>query len=118
MLVTSASIGEVIQVRPVGSELKAAQLVTRIKTEALEIFQLIVPSGQLVPTHELQGDVVVHCLEGRVSLKALGVIRDLKAGELLCFYSNEPFSVKGIEATSLLITVARTSPRENEQLIG
>ena len=53
-----------------------------------------------------------------MSLKALGVIRDIKAGELLCFFSNEPFSVKGIEAASLLITVARTSPRENEQLIG
>jgi len=42
----------------------------------------------------VKGDVVIHCLEGRVSLKALGVIRDLKAGELLCFSSNEPFSVK------------------------
>jgi quercetin dioxygenase-like cupin family protein len=118
MLVENTSVGEVIQVRPVGSELKASQLVTRIKTDALEVFQMIVPSGQLVPTHQLQGDVVVHCLEGRVSLKALGAIRDLKAGELLYFFSNEPFSVKAIEAASLLIIVARTSPRENEQLIG
>ena len=45
MLVENTSVGEIIQVRPVGSELKASQLVTRIKTEALEIFQLIVPSG-------------------------------------------------------------------------
>ena len=118
MSAIKTSVGEVIRVGSLGSELKAAQLVTLVKTDALEVFQLMVPSGQLVPTHELQGDVVVHCLEGRVSLKALGAIRDLEAGELLCFFSNEPFSVKGIEGASLIISVARTSPGEKEQLIG
>ena len=118
MLVINTGIGEVMRVGSLGSELNMAQFVTLVKTDALEVFQLIVPSGQLVPTHELQGDVLVHCLEGQVSLKALEAICDLKAGELLRFFTNEPFSVRGIEAASLLITVARTSAKENEQLIG
>ena len=118
MSVTMMSVGEVIRVGPLGSELKAAQLVALIKTDALEVFQLIVPVGQCLPTHELQGEVIVHCLEGRASLTALGAVRDLKAGEVLYYSSNEPFSVQGIENASVLITVALSSPKENNQLIG
>ena len=87
--------GEVIRVELLGLELKVSQLVTLIKTDALKVFQLVVPSGRSVPTHEIQGEVIVHCLQGRVSLTALGGVHDLGAGQLLYYSTNEPFSVSG-----------------------
>jgi len=118
MSILTGTPGEVIRVELLGPELKVAQLVTLIKTDALKVFQLVVPSGHSVPTHEIQGEVVVHCLQGRVSLTALGGVHDLGAGQLLYYSTNEPFSVWGIENALLLITVARRRLGENVELIG
>ena len=118
MSILTGTPGEVIRVDLLGLELKVAQLVTLIKTDALEVFQLVAPSGHSVPTHEIQGEIVVHCLRGRVSLTALGGVHDLGAGQLLYYSTNEPFSVWGIENALLLITVARRRLGENVALIG
>jgi quercetin dioxygenase-like cupin family protein len=118
MPVMKASPGEVIRVLSLGSDLKPAQFVALIKTDNLEILQLVVPSGQIVPTHELQGEVVVHCLQGRVSISALGAIHDLGPEQLLYYSQNEPFSILGIENASLLIMVARRRAGQDVTLIG
>jgi quercetin dioxygenase-like cupin family protein len=113
-----ASPGEVIRVLSLESNGKPDQFVALIKTDNLEMLQLVVSSGQTVPTHELQGEVVVHCLQGRVSISALGAIHDLGPGQLLYYSQNEPFSILGIENASLLVMVARRRSGENVALIG
>lgn len=113
-----SSPGEVIQVLPVGSDLKAARCVSLVKSDKFEIFELVVPAGQTVPTHELQGEVVVHCLQGRVSITAFGTSCDLGPEQLLYYLPNEPLSIRGVENASLLVMVTRRSSGERVELIG
>jgi len=55
--------------------------------------------------HAKPGEVVVHCLEGRVAFTAFGRTQDLEAGKLLYLPTGEPHSVRGIEDASLLLTI-------------
>lgn len=113
-----ASPGQVVQVGALGSELETDRLVTLIRTGDLEVLQLVVPSGRTVPTHLFPGEIIVHCLQGRVILTSLGDTYDLSAGQLLYYASLEPFSVQGIEDAALLMTVALPKEGEAPGLIG
>ncbi len=113
-----ASPGEIVDVRPLGSELTTAQVVPLMKTSDLEVFRVVVPSGTTVPKHEFSREVIVHCLEGRARLVSPGEIHDLSAGQLLFYSSDEPFSVLGLEDASLLITAAVSKTGDNVELIG
>jgi quercetin dioxygenase-like cupin family protein len=113
-----ASPGEIVDVRPLGSELTTAQVVPLMKTSDLEVFRVVVPSGTTVPKHEFSREVIVHCLEGRARLVSPGQVHDLRAGQLLYYSSDESFSVLGLEDASLLITDATSKTGENVGLIG
>jgi nucleotide-binding universal stress UspA family protein/quercetin dioxygenase-like cupin family protein len=97
--------GDVVDFRPLGTGLSAAKTNALARTDELEIIRLIVPAGKDIPEHKAGGAVVVHCLEGRVTLTALGKKQNLQMGELLYLPSGEPYSIKGVEDASLLLTI-------------
>ena len=47
----------------------------------------------------------MQCLEGRVAFTVQGKTQELVGGELLYLSGNEPHAVKGIEDSSLLVTI-------------
>lgn len=100
------------------SELKRAQLATLIETLHLKVLQVSVPAGGTIPTHRFPGEAIVHCLQGRVWLLSSEERYDLHAGQLLYYSSEAPFSVLGIEDSSLLVTVARHEEGETTDLVG
>jgi quercetin dioxygenase-like cupin family protein len=71
----------------------------------MEVVRLIVRSGQEIPQHTTKGEMIVHCLEGRVAFTALGKTQILEAGKLLDLPAGEPHAIKGIEDGSLLLTI-------------
>jgi quercetin dioxygenase-like cupin family protein len=64
--------GDVVDVRPLGAVLASAKTRTLAKADGLQIVQLVVPAGKEIQEHKAEGELVVHCLEGRVILAALG----------------------------------------------
>jgi nucleotide-binding universal stress UspA family protein/quercetin dioxygenase-like cupin family protein len=102
---TTASPGEVVDVRPLGASLASARMRRLIHTNGVEVIRLIVRAQQEIPQHASLGEILVHCLEGRVAFTALGSTRELAAGDLLNLPAGEPHSIKGIEDASLLLTV-------------
>jgi quercetin dioxygenase-like cupin family protein len=64
-----------------------------------------VPAGKEIPEHKAKGEIVVHCLEGRVAFTAFGKTQNLEAGKLLYLPTGEPYTVKGIENASLLLSI-------------
>lgn len=110
--------GETVDVRRVGAPLGTRQKALLVKTVNMEIIHVIIPAGETVPTHEAQGEIILHCLEGRVSLAALGKTRELKAGQLSYFCINEPFSIQGIDHASLLVTIITPTLGQSVELIG
>jgi quercetin dioxygenase-like cupin family protein len=105
MSIPHAGPGEVVDVRPLGAALATTGTKTLVKTDALDIIRLVVPAGKEIPTHKAKGELVVHCLEGKVAFTACGKTHDLEAGHLLYLPAGEPHSLRGVEDGSLLLTV-------------
>jgi quercetin dioxygenase-like cupin family protein len=101
---TTASPGAPVAVWPPGIAPASAQTRTLVRTAAVEVVRLIVRAGQEIPEHKSHGELIVHCLEGRVAFSALGKIQALEAGTLLNLSADEPYAIKGIEDSSLLLT--------------
>jgi quercetin dioxygenase-like cupin family protein len=97
----------VFDVRPLGTAPTDLQLITLVKTAALEVRRLVLPKGREIPTHRAPGEITVHCLEGRVAFTACGVARELEAGQMLLLRAHEPHSLSGLEDSSVLVTRGR-----------
>jgi quercetin dioxygenase-like cupin family protein len=104
MSIPHATSGDVVLL-PLGSTLGTSKTTTLVKTSALELIRLILPAGKEIPSHQAPGEITVQCLEGRVAFTALGMTQDLRSGELLYLAAGEPHAVKGIENSSLLVTL-------------
>jgi len=105
MAIPHAKPDEVVDVRPLGSALASAQTKTLVRAEQVEVIRLVVPAGKVIEEHKAKGEIVVHCLEGRVAFTAFGKTQNLEAGKLLYLPTGEPHTVKGIEDASHLLTV-------------
>ncbi len=106
----TANPGELIDARPLGTALASAHTRTLLRTAAVEVVRLIVRAGQEVPQHKAKGELIVQCLEGRVSFTALGKTQMLEAGKLVSLPAGEPHFLKGIEDASLLLTIVVAKP--------
>jgi len=107
---TTANPGDCIDVRPLGDALARAHTRTLLRTAAVEVVRLVVRTGQEIAHHTSKGEIIVHCLEGRVDFTALGKTQVLKAGTLLDLHAGEPHALKGIENASLLLTIVVPKP--------
>jgi quercetin dioxygenase-like cupin family protein len=105
MAIPQAQPGEVVDVRPLGSALASVQTATLLRAERVEVRRLVVPAGQEIAEHKAKGEIIVHCLEGKVAYTAFGKTHHLEAGKLLYLPTGEPHSVKGVEDASLLVTI-------------
>jgi quercetin dioxygenase-like cupin family protein len=105
MAIPHAKPGEMIDIRPLGSGLASAQTTTLVRAEQIEVIRLVVPAGKEIPEHRAKGDLTVQCLEGRVAFTAAGKSQELAPGNLLYLPAGEAHSVKGIENSSVLLTV-------------
>jgi quercetin dioxygenase-like cupin family protein len=104
MSIPHAKSGEVVSL-PLGTALSETKTTTLVKTDDLEVIRLVVPAGKEIPTHKAPGPITVQCLEGRVSFMAHGQSQELHAGMFLYLNSAERHSLKGIEDSSLLVTI-------------
>jgi quercetin dioxygenase-like cupin family protein len=105
MATPEARVGEVVDVRPLGPALASSQTATLLRAGQVEVRRLVVPAGKEIAEHKAKGEIVVHCLEGKVAYTAFGKMNALEAGKLFYLPTGEPHSVKGIEDASLLLTV-------------
>ena len=110
--------GESVNVQQLGTILGTRQKVILVKTANVEIIHLVIPDGEMIPTHEAQGEIILHCLEGRVSVSALEKTVELSTGQMFYFSVNEPFSIHGIERASLIATIVAPQQGPAVELIG
>lgn len=105
MAIPHAQPGDVIDVRPLGTELAAAKTSTLLKTATIEIIRLVLTKGKVLAEHKAPGEITVHCLEGKIAFTALGKTRELTSGQLLYLPPGEPHSVQCLENASFLLTL-------------
>lgn len=100
--------GELVDVRPLGAALASAHTRTVLHSAGVQIVRLILHAGEQSPQRREPGPIILHCLEGLVSLTALDKTQAIGPGSLLLLPADEPYSLRGIEDASVLLTaVAR-----------
>lgn len=105
MAIPHAQPGEVVDVRPLGPALANTKTRTLFKTENVEVVRIVMPAGKEIADHKAPGEIIVQCLEGKITFTALGKTENLEAGQLLYLAAEEPHSVKCIKGASLLLTI-------------
>jgi quercetin dioxygenase-like cupin family protein len=105
MAIHHASAGEIVDLRPLGAGLKSARTSAIVKTETFEVVRLIVHAGANIAPHKVGGAIMLHCLEGRVLVSLPASALELSAGEWIYLEGGVRHAVKGIEDSSLLLTI-------------
>lgn len=105
MALQHAQSGDVVDVQPYGTQIGAAQSFALFKADRLEVMRLVLPAGHLMPTHQVPGEITLHCLEGRVQVTADGEQRDLPAGHLMYLAGGVTHALLAEQASSVLVSI-------------
>jgi quercetin dioxygenase-like cupin family protein len=105
MALHHAGAGEIVDLRPLGQDLRHAKTSAMVKTEIFEVIRLIIHAGANVPAHEVSGTIMLHCLEGRIVLGLGDTSLEMSAGQWVYLDRGVRHSVEGVEESSLLLTI-------------
>lgn len=107
MSLPHATSGDVINLMPLGEELKQAPSTAIVRTPHFELIRSVLQKGRSVPEHKVDGELTIQCIEGRLSVQAHGRAIRLGPGELLFLAGGTPHSVEAEEDSSALLTLVR-----------
>jgi quercetin dioxygenase-like cupin family protein len=105
MAMHHAKPGEIVSLRPLGSALTTTKTTALVKSDTFEAVRLVVLAGTEIPAHQVSGRITLHCLEGRVLLGLDDESVELAAGDWIFLDGGKRHSVKGVEDSSLLLTI-------------
>lgn len=110
--------GETIDLAKFSQAIPQNEELLLVRDGEVEITLLAIEAGQEIPTYEAAGQIILHCLQGCLSVNAYEENRELKAGQLLYLLLNEPFTIHAIEGSVVLATVVALKRGDNVELIG
>ena len=105
MAIHHAAPAEVFDVRPLGAALGGSKTSTLVKTETLEIIRIVLPAGKRLPSHRVEGEITVQCLEGRMAFDVEGAEHELAQSQMLYLAGGATHALRGIEDSSVLVTI-------------
>ncbi len=76
-----------------------------LKSDDMQIMQFLIPAGAKIPTYQVQGEMILHCLAGSIDIIVKEESHRLEAGQLFCLALDSCFAVQGIKNASLLATM-------------
>ena len=109
MALPHAAPAQPIDVAPLGAALSSTPSSALFKSEGLEVMLIVLPKGKSLPSHKVDGEITMHCLEGELELS---VQRDgdeqrhtLRAGQLCYLEVGVVHAVTGVVDASALVTI-------------
>lgn len=105
MALPHALPGQPIDVLPLGDRLGAEASIALFKSRQIEVMRLVLPAGKRMPSHKVEGEITLHCLEGRLNVSAEGGWTELGAGQLMYLTGGTVHAVTAIEDSSALLTI-------------
>lgn len=97
--------GDIIDIRPFGSDFANATSATLIRESHIEVFRFVLKAGKSTPEHTAAGAITIQCLEGQVELVVKEQMQTLQAQQLVYLSADEPHSVKALTDSTLLVTI-------------
>ena len=105
MAIPHAKPGEIINVRPLGTEIPATITYTIVKTDDLEVIRIVLDAGKSLPPHRVPGEITVQCLEGKVAFSVGELRRELTQGDFLYLAGGSEHALHALENSSLLVSI-------------
>lgn len=100
--------GQALSVQAFGAGLSQHKTHALFKSRDLELIRLVLQAGKSLPPHKVDGDITVHCLEGRLELATDGETSVIEAGQLLFLPGGVVHSVHApVDASGLVTIVLR-----------
>ena len=106
MAIPHASPGDIVDLRPLGPALATTRSHALFKSGDLELIRLVLPAGQEMPAHAVDGEITLQCIEGRITFSCNAGVIELSAGQLVHSAGGETHALRAIEDSSLLLTIA------------
>jgi len=77
-----------------------------LKTDSLRLIFRTLSAGATLPTHKAPGPITVQVLDGHIEFTAGTQTTPVRKGEILALDNGVPHSVKAVQQSAILITVA------------
>jgi len=117
MALHHAAPGEIVDVRPLGKELRDSKNTTLLRSEHLQVFRVVLLKGEEFSDHTVPGEITVQCLEGLVDFRiGDNKVQRIAAGDLLYLNGGQPHALKALENASVLVTIYH--PRQSLEPMG
>jgi len=105
MAIHHAEPGEIVDLRPLRDKLTVTKTTAITKSDHFEAMRLVVAMGATIDSHAVPGDLTLLCLEGRIVLGLTTREIEMSTGQWLYLKGGEKHSVRGLEDSSLLLTI-------------
>lgn len=106
MALHHATPGEIVDVRPLGGELRDSVNTTLLRSEHLQVFRVVLLKDEEFSDHAVPGEITVQCLEGLIDFRiGKDEVKRLAAGQLLYLDGGRPHALTALENASVLVTI-------------
>ncbi|MCX4186919.1 hypothetical protein [Methylophaga sp. OBS4] len=99
-----ASPGEIVDLDTWAQDVPNGKTKVIAKTDEVELARLALPAGKEFANEKVSGPAIVHCINGEIECAAMGEAQVLTSGQLLYFKPDEPYSVKAVVDSVVLLT--------------
>lgn len=106
MALPHVSSGQALDIRPLGHRLLTERTSALFKSLDLEVMRVVLLTGRSLPTHQVPGEVTIHCLEGTLDIELKNSTERLEMGELLFLKRGETHAIKAVSDACALVTIA------------
>jgi len=96
---------DIINVAPLGPNLKETVSTSLIKTDRMQLLHLVLPAHKDTPEHHVDHECTIHCLEGTVELVWPGGVRQLNADNVIVLPAKERHSLRARTDCAVLVTL-------------
>lgn len=117
-MITPTPAGQISDLHTHGMNFTERQQFVHLSTPSFRAIQFVIPAGAAIPTHEAEGEIILHCLEGEITVNVGSARHNLTAGHLLYLAVNEAFTVCAVKNASLLATIIAPKDGDGIELIG
>ena len=109
MALQHARSGQVVRIPPLSDPSIDGRTTAMIKADQLEVVRVVLPAGKVFPEHQVQGEITVICLEGRILFRTPATEQQMGPGDFIHIRRGEPHSLEAVEDALALLTICLVS---------
>ncbi len=97
--------GQVVHLPSLTDPSTDARSTAVFKAEQLEVVRIVLPAGKSFPEHQVQGEITVLCLEGKIIFRTPQADQQMGPGDFIHLRRGEPHALEGLEDATALLTI-------------